>query len=661
MSTVALRLEEAHENLLKLYTSIPVLTPCLEQIKSNQAEFIAYNNRLRQLQETIVATQHRVDKARKQVDSVFTINKSESEKAYQQEINDLKTAEDERRACLRQRDEVVTVRYRLQKQRTSLLEETRQLKKLTESVFDRSKDEVANADFPEELYWQLELKEYDLKITDVNRQVSKYNTALSNLARAANLSEAALMAFLGYPDAAYKVWKVEYALKASQKMRLYLRVELSLSNAYSNESAAREAVPNILPPMTIPVKPSAVQEYFRKGKSRYVRVFDAEEELRVYISQLRTAHRSAELLLVQETERLTSMQTYRESIVPLLAKIRRHVFQNSCLGGYRIEGWEDEQGQSLLGTEADILVRGGIHEAGIPSLTRPGLSGSLSQSVPALQRSDEIVDNEEEIMNTRHRGNTSVPDTDDQETSIDRSRPVVVHGGRVVVSTGRAPLSTLSPSNVLGSEILMQVDRERQAQSAKPEKRTGMIKHQPRSPSQTGQEPDLSATEHATDHQHGPGPNGFSALGSLIMNNNSGYTESNISTSNGEQESRKRISRGLFGFARSRRDSINGTDDAVVPAGPSSSRTSNVFNFAGRNSRSSIDVTRGRADGVDNNPSQPGSHRRNLPSISISNPDASIVVVATFYISTSWDTASDIGSCFDLCLDNANLYVNFKA
>ena len=54
----------------------------------------------------------------------------------------------------------------------------------------------------------------------MRRQVSKYNTALSNLARAANLSEAALMAFLGYPDAAYKVWKVEYALKASQKMRL---------------------------------------------------------------------------------------------------------------------------------------------------------------------------------------------------------------------------------------------------------------------------------------------------------------------------------------------------------------------------------------------------------------------------------------------------------
>jgi hypothetical protein len=50
--------------------------------------------------------------------------------------------------------------------------------------------------------------------------VSKFNIALTSLARAANLTEAALMAFLGYPDAAYKVWRVEYALKASQKMRL---------------------------------------------------------------------------------------------------------------------------------------------------------------------------------------------------------------------------------------------------------------------------------------------------------------------------------------------------------------------------------------------------------------------------------------------------------
>ncbi|ORZ27187.1 hypothetical protein BCR41DRAFT_150897 [Lobosporangium transversale] len=220
MSTVAERLEEAHEYLLKLYTSIPILTPSLEKIKTNQAEFVHLNNRLRQLQESISLRQSKVEKIRKQLDSVFTINKAEFEKSYRHEINELKAVENERRACLRQRDSVVTVKYQLEKERATLLEETRQLKKLTESVFDRSKDQVANADFPEELYWQLELREYDVKITDTSRQLTKYNTALSNLARAANLSEAALVAFLGYPDAAYKIWRVEYALKASQKMRL---------------------------------------------------------------------------------------------------------------------------------------------------------------------------------------------------------------------------------------------------------------------------------------------------------------------------------------------------------------------------------------------------------------------------------------------------------
>ena len=85
-------------------------------------------------------------------------------------------------------------------------------------------DEVANTDFPEELYWQLELKEYDIKISALRQQVIKYKIALSNLARATNLSEAALMALLGYPDAAYKVWRVEYALKASQKMRLCMYI-----------------------------------------------------------------------------------------------------------------------------------------------------------------------------------------------------------------------------------------------------------------------------------------------------------------------------------------------------------------------------------------------------------------------------------------------------
>jgi len=49
------------------------------------------------------------DKGRKQLDSVFTINKAECERAYRQEINGLKALEDERRSCLRQRDDVVTV------------------------------------------------------------------------------------------------------------------------------------------------------------------------------------------------------------------------------------------------------------------------------------------------------------------------------------------------------------------------------------------------------------------------------------------------------------------------------------------------------------------------------------------------------------------------
>jgi hypothetical protein len=170
-------------------------------------------------------------------------------------------------------------------------------------------DQVANTDFPEELYWQLELREYDIKISEVRNTVSKFNIALASLARAANLTEAALMAFLGYPDAAYKVWRVEYALKASQKMRLCkfyfhlgvlhhcrtcvcwcmfrkvltvtiaflllcvlldsfliidLRVELSLSNAYSNADSAREACPNIVSLPAPPIKPSAAQAYFGK-------------------------------------------------------------------------------------------------------------------------------------------------------------------------------------------------------------------------------------------------------------------------------------------------------------------------------------------------------------------------------------------------------------
>lgn len=48
------------------------------------------------------------DKVRKQLDSVFTINRAECEKTYHHQINELKAFEDERRACLRQRDNIVT-------------------------------------------------------------------------------------------------------------------------------------------------------------------------------------------------------------------------------------------------------------------------------------------------------------------------------------------------------------------------------------------------------------------------------------------------------------------------------------------------------------------------------------------------------------------------
>jgi len=110
------------------------------------------------------------EKIRKQLDSVFTLNKAETERSYHHEINQLKTYEDERRACLRKRDDVVTMvssigvphanssiiiarkkyhganipsstfsfsqtqKYKLQKERAVLLEETRQLKRVNESV-----------------------------------------------------------------------------------------------------------------------------------------------------------------------------------------------------------------------------------------------------------------------------------------------------------------------------------------------------------------------------------------------------------------------------------------------------------------------------------------------------------------------------------------------
>ncbi|KAG9064682.1 hypothetical protein KI688_002940 [Linnemannia hyalina] len=638
MTTVAERLGEAHEQLLKLYTSIPVLTPCLESIKSNQTEFVALNNRLRNLQEIITSGQLEMvmpsfdfirsfEKTRKQLDSVFTINKGEVEKAYRQEINDIKTYEDERRICLRQRDDVVTVRYRLQKERAILLEETRQLKKITESVFDRSKDEVANTDFPEELYWQLELREYDIKITEVRNSVSKFNTALTSLARAANLTEAALMAFLGYPDAAYKVWRVEYALKASQKMRLYLRVELSLSSAYSNAESARDACPSIVSLQAPPVKASAAQSYFEpvtknaKGKYKIV-PFDSEAPLRDYIARLRTAHKTAERMLAQETERLNAMQKYRESIIPRLAQIRRHVFQNSGLGGYHIEGWEDAMGRSLLGTEADILVRGGIHNVGtnsdgspLESQARPPLSTSSSQSVPTNNSSDSL----EEAMNTVHsrgerRGSgRGVPDVDEQGSSSDFNRPMT-HDNRVVLSVGCAPLSTIAPGNILGSKVLMQVDRQRQAKEIKDRE---SVRTRSRSRSGREPEPSLSSDSGSSDHHQRPGSNGFSALGGNSTNSSS--SNNNLisnGSGDGEREGRKK-SRGLFSFARGKRggSSSRAPDaggDAVVPL------ATPIFQLSGHNHRSSVDVsnnTQGRIH------SQGAGHHRNVPSISISNED----------------------------------------
>ncbi|CAO3566670.1 unnamed protein product [Mortierella alpina] len=621
MSTVAKRLEVAKEQLLTLYTSIPVLTPCLEKIKTNQAEFVALNNSLRQLQEIVTLGQHKADKSRRQLDSVFTINKAECEKSYRHEISGLRIVEDERRSCLRQRDDVVTVKYRLEKDRVLLLEQTRQLKKINDAVFDRSRDEIANTDFPEELYWQLELKEYDIKISTLRQQVMKYKTALSNLARAANLSEAALMALLGYPDAAYKVWRVEYALKASQKMRLYLRVELSLSNAYSHEDVAREACPSIVPSLTTPVKPSTVQGYFeavtKNARGRYkIQPFTAEHELRSYIAQLRAAHKNAELVLAQETERLQSMEAYRESIVPLLAKIRRHVFQNSCMAGLRIEGWEDDQGRSLLGTEADLLVRGGIHEIVPPTMSRSSHSSTSPQMVPGSRRaSDDFLDQDGETLNTEHnrerRSSARQSDNEAQDASIDSNSSVIVHDGRVVLGAGRAPLSILSPANMLGSEVLMEVDRQRQAVRDTQTRRD----NRERSHSRSGL---YSERGSGSDGQQGQDSNELSALGSLMLSNRQ-VDQGSGGQGQGEREGRKKISRGLFGFGRGRRGSHN--DDAVVPTG-SSNDTASPFQLPGRHSRSSMDVTSVNTDGSSLPSSNTSNgHRRNVPSISISRED----------------------------------------
>ncbi|KAG0250120.1 hypothetical protein BG011_008648 [Mortierella polycephala] len=627
MTSVGERLIEAHDHLLKLYTSIPVITPCLQKIKTNQVEFVHLNNRIRDLPEIIAAGQAKADKVRKQLDSVFTINKTESERNYHQVINELKAFEDERRACLRQRDDIVTVKYQLNKERGILLEQTRQLKKLTESVFDRSKDAVANADFPDELYWQLELKDYDLKISESRRQLLKYNNALSNLARAANLSEAALMALLGYPEAAYKVWRVEYALQASRKMRLYLRVELSLSNAYANEDLARESCPRIVPPLTTPVKPSDTQSYFEpvtkspKGRKK-IQPFTSEDKMRYYIAQLRSAHRTAELMVAQETERLNAIQAYRESIIPRLARIRRHVFQTSCLYGYKIEGWEDDQGRSLLGTEADILVRGGIHEIeiSIPTiLTRHSQPGSSSmQTVPGSRRSSsgDAVEMDGEAQNTIYsqgrRGNALLSDTEDNDAAIVPSHPASIGPDtRVILQKGGAPLSTLAPANVLGLQVLMEVDRHRQA---KINSKRVKDKSRTRSRSRSGQEPEQRQDA-----------DGNQAQGSVAFGNGQAVQPNNSVNSavRGEPESsHKKMSRGLFGFVRGRKNSSAGSEDAAVPqSGVASSNAPSTSQFVGFHHRNSLDVVSPSSNTIDRSVDFHNTlttHRRDVPSISIS-------------------------------------------
>ncbi|KAF8918271.1 hypothetical protein BGZ52_012921, partial [Haplosporangium bisporale] len=149
------------------------------------------------------------------------------------------------------------------------------------------------------------------------------------------------------------------------------------------------------------------------------------------------------------------MQANRESIIPTIARIRRHVFQNSCLGGYRIEGWENELGQPLLGSEADNLVRGGIQEVEPASASRPGLTTN-SRSAPSISRIGVDTEDEVAILPGEQRGSggeqARVPDAEGQETSIDHNNPLIVHNGRVILSAGRAPLSTLAPGNMLGSE-----------------------------------------------------------------------------------------------------------------------------------------------------------------------------------------------------------------
>ena len=351
--------------------------------------------------------------------------------------------------------------------------------------------------------------------------------------------------------------------------------------------------------------------------------------MRDYIARLRTAHKTAERMLAQETERLNAMQGYRESIIPRLAQIRRHVFQNSRLGGYQIEGWEDAMGRSLLGTEADILVRGGIHNVGtssdgspLESQVRPPLSTSSSQSVPNNNSSDSFEE-DEEAMNTVHsrgerRGSgRGVPDVDEQGSSSDPNRPMTVHDIHVVLSVGRAPLSTIAPGNMLGSEVLMQVDRQRQAQEVKDKEK---VRARSRSRSSREPEPSSSSGSGSSDHPQHQGSNGFSALGGNTNSSSSNNNSTSNGSGGGEREGRKK-SRGLFSFARGRRggSSSRAPDaggDAVVPSVIAPTRP--FFQLSGRIHRSSVDVSNNVQDRMH---SQGAGHHRNVPSISISNED----------------------------------------
>jgi len=204
-----------------------------------------------------------------------------------------------------------------------------------------------------------------------------------------------------------------------------------------------------------------------------------------------------------------------------------------------------------------------------------------------------------------------------------RSQILTIVSGRVILSAGRAPLSTLAPGNMLGSEVLMQVDRQRKLTEAQGQSRT-------RSKSRTRRSSDGGPSNSEGHH-------GLSALGNLILNNTtvdiSSDNPGTSSSAQGEREGRKK-SRGLFGFARSRRGSNTGGDDAVVPS--VSSNHSSIFSLTGRRNRSSADVsslpmerpiTVTTVPGGNQSSSSGASdatqygHRRQVPSISVSNQD----------------------------------------